>query len=180
MAERLNQLFDELIALQQAKRLPPVDAWRPARTASIDIRIDPDGTWYHEGGPIRRKPLMKLFATILRRDPDGYCLVTPAEKLFIEVVDAPFLAVDMEVRGTGAEQEILLITNVDDVVVLDDDHPLRVEGLPDTPRPYVRVRGDLDALISRSVYYRLVDLCEGPDPRGAFTLRSRGARFRLG
>ncbi|MEZ5550361.1 MAG: DUF1285 domain-containing protein [Pseudomonadales bacterium] len=180
MAERLNPLFDELIQLQQEKRLPPVDAWQPPRTASIDIRIDADGTWYHEGEPIRRKPLVKLFATILRRDADGFCLVTPAEKLLIEVVDAPFLAVDMEVRGAGADQEILLVTNVDDAVMLDDGHPLRVAGLPDAPRPYVRVRGGLDALIARSVYYRLVDLCEGPDAGGAFTLRSCGAQFRLG
>lgn len=180
MGEGLTQLFDELVALQQEKRLPPVDDWHPPRTGSIDIRIEADGTWYHEGGPIRRKPLVQLFSTILRRDADGFWLVTPAEKLRIEVADAPFLAVDMEVRGAGAEQEILLITNVDDVVVLDDDHPLRVEGLPDAPRPYVRVRGGLEALIARSVYYRLVDLCEGPDAQGAYRLRSRGARFRLG
>lgn len=175
---RVNALFDQLVAQQADRRLPPVAQWHPEREGRIDIRIARDGTWYHEGEPILRKPLVRLFSTILRRDPDGFCLVTPAERLLIEVEDAPFVTTDLEVKGQGAAQRLLFVTNVDDCVVADDAHPIRVAGLPDQPRPYVRVRDGLDALIGRPDYYRLVDLCEPAD--GGYWLWSSGSRFRLG
>lgn len=174
----INTLFDELSALGAARKLPPVNDWHPDRTGSIDIRIAADGTWYHEGEPILRQALVNLFATILRKDPDGYCLVTPAEKLLIEVEDAPFQAIDVEVKGEGAGQQLLFSTNVGDIVLADEAHPITVEGDPEHPRPYLEVRDGLRALISRSVYYRLTELAE-QDETG-WWLTSSGARFRLG
>lgn len=176
--ERVNALFDELVALEADRKRPPVSLWHPVREGRIDIRIDHDGSWYHEGELIRRQSLVKLFSTILRRDPDGYCLVTPAERLLIEVADVPFVAVDVEVKGAGRDQQLLFVTNVDDYVLADQAHPIRIGGAPDRPRPYVLVRDGLEALIGRAVYYRLVELCESD--AGGYWLWSAGTRFRLG
>jgi hypothetical protein len=180
---RLNSLFDELVALGAKRALPPVAAWHPAHTGSIDIRIAADGTWFHEGGPIRREGLVRLFASILRRDPEGYCLVTPAERLFIVVDDAPFIATTIEVKGEGVSQDVLFVTNVGDVVVLSPEHPLRIGGTPSSPKPYVEVRSGLEALLSRPVFYRLVDLGQvDEESEGSDVLRvwSAGKRFTLG
>ncbi|MEQ8484087.1 MAG: DUF1285 domain-containing protein [Pseudomonadales bacterium] len=174
----LDSLFDTLTAEQSQKRLPPVDKWHPERVGHIDIRIARNGAWYHEGDPIRREALIKLFSTVLRRDDDGYCLVTPAEKLLIEVEDAPFMAVDMEVKGEGRNAQLLFTTNVGDHVVADADHPIQVEDQDGEPRPYVHVRLGLDALITRAVFYRLVEL--SVQERGELVVYSRGARFVLG
>ncbi len=174
----VDSLFATLEALQAERRLPPVDQWQPERNGRIDIRIARDGTWYHEGAPIRRSSLVKLFSTVLRRDTDGYCLVTPAEKLAIEVEDAPFVAVNMEVRGTGKGTDLLFTTNVDDHVVADAAHPLRVDEEHGEPRPYLLVRSGLEALINRAVFYRLVDLAQ-PEAR-ELVVYSRGERFPLG
>jgi hypothetical protein len=172
-----DELFDELLILRSERSLPPVNKWQPERVGTIDIRIARDGTWYHEGSPILRQPLVDLFATILRKDPDGFALVTPAEKLLIEVEDAPFLATDVEVRGSGADQQLLFTTNVGDYVIADEAHPIVVEGSPEAPRPYLEVRDGLRALIGRAVYYRLVDLAE--EEAGCWWLTSAGARFRF-
>lgn len=174
----VNALFDELTALQAERKLPPVGQWHPERTGRIDIRIARDGTWYHEGDPIVRLPLVKLFATILRKDPDGYWLVTPAEKLQIEVEDAPFIATDVEAKGEGQDQQLLFTTNVGDYVLAGRAHPVTVLGTPDRPRPYVEVRDGLTALLTRSLYYRLVDLCV--EEGGSYWLWSDSERFRLG
>ncbi len=171
-------LFDSLAAMQSQKRLPPVAQWHPEHEGQIDIRIAVDGTWYHQGAPIRRAAMVKLFASVLRRDPDGYCLVTPAEKLSIHVEDAPFVAIDLEVKGSGQGSELLFVTNVEDYVVVDAEHPLRVVELEDQPRPYVCVRDGLDALINRAVFYRLVDL--GLPEGNEVCVYSRGLRFCLG
>lgn len=176
--QEVDDLFESLEALQADRKLPPVEQWQPERRGRIDIRIAADGTWYHEGSPIRRQALVKLFSTVLRRDDDGYCLVTPAEKLMIEVEDAPFVAVGMEARGTGRDAELLFTTNVDDHVVADAEHPLWVEQPDDDPRPYVGVRRRLHARINRAVFYRLVDRAE---LEGAeLVVYSRGTRFVLG
>ena len=177
-ASDAETLFDQLQALQADKKLPPVHQWHPERVGRIDIRIARDGTWYHEGDPIRRQALVKLFSTVLRRDDDGHWLVTPAEKLKIDVEDAPFIAVNMEVKGEGRNAQLLFTTNVQDHVVADAAHPLRVEDQDGEPRPYVTVRHGLDALINRAVFYRLVEQAM-PENR-ELVVYSRGERFSLG
>lgn len=168
-----------LLDAARDRSLPPVERWNPLREGEIDIRIAANGDWYHEGGLIRRFAIVKLFATILRRDDGEHFLVTPAEKLKIRVDDAPFVATDMETDGEGRARRILFTTNVEDVVLADAEHPIVVEDRNGEPRPYVEVRRRLRALIARSVFYRLADLArEGPD--GAFGIWSSGTRFVLG
>ena len=179
----VNALFDQLSELQVEQKLPPVATWHPEHTGTIDIRIASDGSWFHEGDPILRAPLVKLFSTVLRKDPDGYCLVTPEQKLIIVVDDAPFVAIDVEVKGAGADQQLMFTTNVGEYVLASATHPIRVAGTPELPRPYLHVRDGLEALIGRSVYYRLVDLCEEittGEPSAGFWLTSAGERFKLG
>ncbi|MEZ5561104.1 MAG: DUF1285 domain-containing protein [Pseudomonadales bacterium] len=175
---QIDSLFQTLESLQAQKKLPPVGQWHPERVGAIDIRIDRDGTWYHEGAAFQRHALVKLFATVLRKDPDGYYLVTPAEKLRIEVADAPFLGIDLDIRGAGEGAELLFTTNMDDYVVADAEHPLRVTEHQGEPRPYLMVRDGLDALISRPVFYRLVDHATQEDDQ--LVVYSRGTRFPLG
>lgn len=185
----LDQIYDELIALDAARVRPPVQSWQPAVTGNIDIRIAVDGVWHHEGRPIQRESLVRLFASILRLDPEGYCLVTPAERLFITVEDAPFIAVDLEIKGADDTQSLLFVTNVGDAVALDVSHPLRLGGSPNEPRPYVMVRDGLEARVSRAVFYRLVGLAVARFAPSAaamagegtlFSVRSSGCWFDLG
>jgi hypothetical protein len=143
------------------------------------MRIARDGTWFHEGSPIGRPAMVRLFSTILRREPDGgYVLVTPAEKLDIDVEDAPFVAVEMKSEGEGRERRLAFRLNTGEITVAGPDHPLRFAAGDDGPHPYVRVRGGLDALVARSVYYELAELAlaEGDKPAG---LWSGGAFFPL-
>jgi hypothetical protein len=127
----------------------------------FDIRILRDGTWLYHGSPIGRKPLVRLFSTVLRREDDGFWLITPVERGRIVVDDAPFTAVEMTVEGAGTDRRLHFRTNVDDTVTADRDHPIRVALAPDgEPSPYVLVRDRLEALIVRAVYYDLVELGE--------------------
>jgi hypothetical protein len=144
---------------QKAKGLPPVHLWNPPFCGDIDMRIAQDGLWYYMNSPIGRKPLVKLFSSILRHDEDGkYYLVTPVEKCGIQVDDAPFVAVRMRIEGEGRDQIIHFETNVDDEVTVHADHPLRVEDEAGTGglKPYVLVRARLEALVSRALFYDLV------------------------
>lgn len=146
---------------EHAGDLPPVEQWNPAFCGDLNMRIARDGTWYYEGSPIGRKRLVRLFSRILRHDGDDrYYLVTPVEKVGIEVEDAPFIAVEMKTTGTGSGRDIAFRTNVDDWALADKDHPLRFEEDPKTGglTPYILVRGRLEAKISRAVYYDLVAL----------------------
>ncbi len=129
---------------------------------SYDIRIARDGTWFHNGSPIGRKQLVRLFSTVLSRDEEGrYWLRTPAEYGQIEVEDVPFIAQELAVEGEGRERILRFRTNVDDWVAVDAEHPLwLVEDAAGNPTPYVRVRGRLDARLDRPVYYHLIDLAE--------------------
>nr|WP_245514322.1 DUF1285 domain-containing protein [Camelimonas lactis] len=137
----------------------PVDRWNPDFCGDIDMRIAADGTWFYMGTPIGRHALVKLFASILRKDPERYVLVTPVERVGIKVEDAPFIAVEMAVQGAGGRQSISFRTNVDDVVRVGPDHPLRFERDADGGlKPYVRVRGDLWALVKRALMYDLAGL----------------------
>ena len=174
----MEDAFGALLKATADRKLPPVGLWHPQRVGDIDIRIDADGRWFHEGTEIKRQRLVELFATVLRRDPDGYCLVTPAEKLRIHVEDAPFIAIDMEFDGEGRERRLVLATNVGDHVLVDAAHPITVHDNKGEPRPYVEVRDGLRALIARSVFYRLVDL--GEVRNGCVEVWSCGTRFVLG
>lgn len=142
--------------------LPPVERWDPPYCGAIDIRIAADGTWFHNGSPIRRDKLVRLFASILRREPDGRTvLVTPVESVGITVDDAAFVAVEMAVDGSGAERRVSFRTNVDDLVSVDAEHALRFEAAPDGAlKPYLHVRRGLWALVTRALTYDLVDLAE--------------------
>ena len=174
----MTSAFEALLAAARDRKLPPVRQWRPARTGDIDIRIASDGRWLHEGREIRRKRLVALFATVLRLDEDGFCLVTPAEKLRIVVEDAPFIAVDMESDGAGAGRRLVFATNVGDSVLADAAHPIEVRNPATAPRPYLEVRDGLKARIARSVFYRLVDLSD--EMNGQLTVWSAGTSFVLG
>ena len=138
----------------------PVHLWNPPFCGDLDMRIARDGTWFYQGTPIGRAPLVKLFSNILKREGDKYFLVTPVEKVGITVDDAPFVAVDFEATGAGDQQSIRFTTQVGDHVIANADTPLRVTRDTESgePSPYVMVRGGLEALIDRKSFYRLVDL----------------------
>lgn len=159
--------------------LPPVHLWHPEHCGEIDIVIKPDGRWVHEGSTISREALVRLFSTVLRKDPDGYVLVTPVEKLRITVEDAPFVAVRVDRDG----EALRFVTNVGDEVVAGPDNPIRVETSADgEPRPYVHVRRGLEALIARPVFYELVEMAQvrdGPDGQ-VLAVESDGAWFPIG
>ena len=164
------------------KGLPPVHLWNPPFCGDLDMRIARDGTWFLPRHAHRPRPLVRLFSTILRKDGDDYFLVTPVEKVGITVDDAPFVAVDFEATGTGAEQTLTFETNVGDFAAAGPDHPIRVERDPQTgePSPYVLIRANLEALIDRKSFYRLIDIGTHQDHEGAswFGLLS-GGRFFL-
>jgi hypothetical protein len=169
----------------RGRSLPPVDRWNPPFCGDLDIRIGVDGTWHYLGSPIGRPALVRLFASILRRDEDGkYYLVTPVERVGIRVDDAPFTAVRLDCVGEGHDRQLEFTTNVGDIIVAGEGNPLRVLTNPvdATPRPYLRVRGLLDALVSRSVFYDLVSLAETRDtPTGrVLGVVSQRAFFPLG
>ena len=165
--------------------LPPVETWNPPNEKDIGMEIRADGSWWHEGGEIKRPAMVKLFARILRKDGDGRTfLVTPYEKVIVHVEDAPFLAGRMDVLGTpGRDQEIGFVTTLGDVTLAGADRPIRVKTDPVTgePSPYVLVRGRLEAKIARSVFYELVDLAEpSPEDRNLLGVLSKGVFFPLG
>ena len=147
-------------AAAKGRGIPPVHLWNPPHCGDLDIRIARDGTWFYMGTPIGRPELVRLFSTILRKDGDSYVLVTPVEKVGITVEDAPFVAVDFELEGLGQAQTLTFTTNVADTVKAGPDAPIRIERDPKTgePSPYVRIRANLDALIDRKSFYRLVDI----------------------
>ena len=139
--------------------LPPVDKWNPEFCGDLDMRIARDGTWFYLGTPIGRHELVKLFSSILRKDGDDYFLVTPVEKVGIRVVDAPFVAVDMDAAGEGRDQVMTFSTNVEDMVVAGAENPIRVvRDAGGEPSPYIHIRAGLEALIDRKTFYRMIDL----------------------
>ncbi|GGY42157.1 hypothetical protein GCM10007148_08510 [Parvularcula lutaonensis] len=152
-----------------------MERWNPEHCGEMDLVIKADGSWWHEGSMITRAPLVRLFSRILRKDPEGYVLVTPAEKVTIKVEDVPFLAVDYDRTDRGYEVR----TNVGDRVLIDADHPitLRHSEALGQRAPYILIRGGLEARLDRAPYYRLVE--ELPVEDGALVLRSGGATFRL-
>ncbi|OYY90164.1 MAG: hypothetical protein B7Y45_08775 [Sphingomonas sp. 28-66-16] len=154
----------DVARLVEARKLPPVEQWNPAHCGDSEMRIARDGTWFHQGSPIGRQAMVRLFATILRREPDGgYVLVTPGEKLDIAVEDAPFVATEMKIEGEGKSTRLAFKLNTGDLIVAGPGHALRFEQRADGPHPYLHVRAGLDALITRSLYYELADLALAND-----------------
>jgi uncharacterized protein len=159
--------------------LPPVHLWNPPFCGDLDMRIARDGTWFYLGTPIGRVELVRLFSSVLKKEGDRYFLVTPVEKVGITVDDAPFVAVDFEVRGAGAGQVLEFETNMGDFATAGAEHPIRVVRDPGSgePAPYVMIRAGLEALIDRKSFYRLVDL--GQHRGGWFGLWSSGVFFPI-
>ena len=175
----------EIARLAADAKLPPVDKWNPTHCGHSGMRIARDGTWFHDGSPIGREAMVRLFSTILRREPDGgYVLVTPVEKLDIDVEDAPFQAVEMKAEGEGPAARLAFRLNTGDLVTAGPDHPLRfVEGPEgEGPRPYLLVRRGLEALVARSVFYELAERAIAENDKGhhrAPGIWSDGAFFPL-
>jgi hypothetical protein len=178
----LDQIFADIQSVQatQAAR----SRWNPVHEGRIDIRISADGSWYHEGRQIQRDALVKLFAGILRREADAYYLVTPIEKLVIEVEDAPFVATLVERIDESGEAAIVFTTNIGERIIVDCEHALRIDidAKTQQPRPYVTLRDGLEALISRSAFYDLLNLAEEKQRDGGayLAITSMGQEFKLG
>ena len=163
-----GQSLAALAAAIGERRLPPVERWDPHMCGHSGMRIAADGTWFHDGSPIGRPAMVRLFSTVLRREPDGsHVLVTPHEKLAIDVEVTPFRAIAMSQEGEGEGRRIALELDSGDAVIIGPDHPLRI--VDETPR--VMVRHGLEALVARPLYYELADiaLAEGHDPPGIWS-----------
>lgn len=176
---RLAALRDAARAVD-SRSSPPLERWNPPDCGDIDLRIDRDGTWFYAGTPITRPAMVRLFASVLKREGDRHVLVTPVEKIGIRVDDAPFVAVDMARDGEG---RLVLRTNLDDLVTCDAEHPLRfaTEGAGGGLKPYVHVRRDLWARLTPSLAQELVDLGEvrGQGEGAMFGIASAGAFFPI-
>lgn len=160
--------------LVAARRLPPVTQWSPAETGDSEMRIAADGRWFHQGGEIRRPAMVRAFSSLLTRDEDGrHWLVTPVQKLAIEVDDAAFVAVDVKQNHDA----LVFRLNTDDLVIAGAEHPIRSSGDPDTPALYLAVRNGTEARLNRSTYAQLAEiaLAAGED----FTVTSGGMAFSL-
>lgn len=164
--------LDELQALLDGRRRPPVEQWDPPHCGDSHIRIARDGTWFHEGRPLLRPAMVRLFSTILRREPDGtHLLVTPVEKLTVEVESTAFRAIALHTEGTGAERRIAVQIDGDDAVVVGPDHPLTLVDTAAGPSPRVAVRHGLEAELTRPVFYELAEIAisEGGVPPGVWS-----------
>ena len=169
----------ELQRLIDERRLPPVDEWNPQHCGHSEMRIARNGTWYHQGSPINRPAMVRLFSTVLRREPDGgHVLVTPVEKLQIDVESTAFRAIEMQSEGEAGDRRIALKLDSGDAVIVGSEHPLRLVETETGPSPRVEVRHGLEAELSRAVYYELAEiaLAEGHEPPGIW---SDGAFFQL-
>lgn len=173
----------EIAKLVEERKLPPVKNWNPTHCGHSDMRIAADGTWFHQGSPIGRAEMVRLFSTILRREPDGsFVLVTPVEKLTIDVEDAPFVAAEVRSEGVERGRALVFRLNTGELVPADGEHGITVREGDDGPRPYLHVRDGLEALIARPVYYELANIAlddaVGPDGRPG--VWSNGIFFPLG
>ena len=174
----ISSIFTELSKLDE-DTFPPVESWNPPLCENVHMKIDRNGKWYFMDSVINRERMVKLFSRVLRLDGEEYFLVTPVEKIKIEVEDKPFTIVDFEFSGKGDEQIVTFRTNTDEIFEVSRDHPIRVvtQGTNDEPSPYALVRKNLEGLISRNVYYKLIDMAE--EVSGSFGIYSCGNFFRL-
>ena len=172
--------LDQLAARIADRAHPPVEAWNPSHCGDSEMRIARDGTWYHQDHPIGREAMVRLFATVLRREPDGsHVLVTPAEKLSIEVEATALRALTMTIEGERETRRIGFGLDSGDAVIAGPEHPITVLATPEGPSPRIAVRHGLEAELARPLYYELAEiaLAEGHDPPGVW---SNGAFFALG
>ena len=171
----------DIARMVEERRLPPVEQWNPDHCGDSEMRIAADGTWFHQGSPIGRMEMVRLFSTILRREPDGgFVLVTPVEKLSIEVEDAPFVAVEVASEGEGCDRRLAFRLNTGDPVMADAGHRLELRGTADEPRPYLHVRAGLEALVARPVFYELAAIAiEEKTENSPFGIWSCGTFFPL-
>ena len=183
----LEQLFSDLLNQQQdsSRGLPPVHLWNPKKSGDMDMRVDREGRWIHEGGEIKRRPLVKLFSRILKREAGCYYLVTPVEKWQIQVDVAPFFIIAAQREMRDSQQAILLITSTGESIVLGERNPLWVDFEPGShsPVPLVLVRDNLPGLLSRGTYYQLVDWGQKSrqsESEPGLYIESLGKQFRLG
>ena len=179
-----NLSLTEIARLVAERKLPPVESWNPAHCGHSEMRIASDGTWFHQGSPIGRPEMVRLFSTILRREPDGgHVLVTPVEKLDIDVDDAPFVAVEVRIEDEGENSLLHFRLNTGDIVTAGPDHRIEMRTKGGDQRPYLHVRGGLDALIARPVFYELANLAleqvEGGTNDAIPAVASDGCRFPL-
>ena len=174
----LSSIFSELSNLDQ-DTFPPVEEWDPPLCENVSMRIDRSGKWYFMDSPIGRERMVNLFSRVLRKDDDDYFLVTPVEKIKLEVEDKPFVIIDFEIINKGDEQIVTFKTNTDEIFEVNKDHPISIEYKDENePSPYVIVRKNLEGLINRNVYYKLIENCEEIDNN--FGIYSSGVFFRLG
>ncbi|EIZ80010.1 hypothetical protein WSK_1377 [Novosphingobium sp. Rr 2-17] len=165
--------LSQVAEMVAARKLPPVDQWAPKETGDSEMRIAADGRWYHQGGPISRPAMVRAFASLLFREPDGqHWLVTPVQKLSIAVEDAAFMAVDVKADGDS----LLFRLNTDDLVVAGPDHPLRAAGDAQTPAIYLSVRHSTEARLNRSTWAQLAEIALAGDGQ---SVSSGGMRFAL-
>ncbi len=179
-----ENLARAVAAATRGRRGPaPVHLWNPPYCGDLDLRIARDGRWWYLGTPIGREELVRLFASVLKKEGERYYLVTPVEKIGITVDDAPFVAVDFRVEGAGRAQALVFETNVGEETVAGPDNPIRVVRDPETgePAPYVHVRSGLEALIDRKSFYRLVDIATHEEVEGErwFGVWSGGVFFPI-
>ncbi|WP_432472712.1 DUF1285 domain-containing protein [Amphritea sp. HPY] len=162
------------------RKLPPVHLWNPDFCGDLDMQITRDGRWIHEGGEIKRPAMVTMFSTILWREGENYFLVTPVEKVGIQVEGVPFFFTGLDLREGEQGRELVFTSNTDDVIVAGPDHPLRVETDVNSgePSPYLMVRYGMEGRLSRNVFYQLVDLAEERD--GQLIVSSAGSTFQLG
>jgi uncharacterized protein len=183
MVEAGTQALESLASAVGKGKYPPVEKWNPPFCGDLDMRIAADGTWFYLGTPIGRPALVRLFASVVKREDGRYFLVTPVEKVGIRVDDAPFLAVEMEIENRGPQQSLIFRTNVDDVLRCDADHRLRFEPEAGTGglRPYLHVRRDLWAKVTRALFFDLVGIGEvrEEDGRRMFGVVSAGEFFAM-
>ena len=175
--------MEKLARAAADEKLPPVDAWQPAVQKDMGLRISRDGAWHYLGSPIARPSLVRLLSRVMKREGEDFFLVSPVEKLRIEVEDAPFLAVELECAGESQSQRLVFRTNVDDVVIAGKAHPIWVneDPLSGEPAPYIEVRDGLWALINRAVYYELAErVMPSPNRPGQWGVFSEGCFFELG
>ena len=178
----LDHLLSKIEQLESASQIRR--NWQPEQQGNIDIRIDVNGLWYHEGRVFQRPALVKLFSSVLRKEETGYYLVTPKEKLAIQVDDAPFIASLLEQVDNNGQQALVFTTNLGEQVVADNRHPIRVaiDPVSEEPRPYILVRDQLEALIGRNAFYEMLNLAVTGEREGnqVLTINSMGTEFELG